>query len=117
MEKERDQCIQNFLEMHKICLPIRFFHAGSDELFVGRAGYLCGAMLLNRKLGSPVIPPGVTKPLFDTIVESGKQYSQHYRSRSPLMYAYYETEYLGEWVLYMYIIAAGALAKAAFVFR
>lgn len=82
--------------MHKICLPISFFQAGSDELFVGRAGYLCGAMLLNMKFGRPVVPKEITKPLFDTIVESGKQYSRHYHSRSPLMYAYYGTEYLGE---------------------
>ena len=81
--------------MHKICLPINFFRAGSDELFVGRAGYLCGALLLNCKLGRQVVPREVTEPLFNTIIESGKRYSNHYSSRSPLMYAYYGTEYLG----------------------
>ena len=36
------------------CLPIDFLRCGSDELFVGRAGYLCGAMNLHKKLGRKV---------------------------------------------------------------
>lgn len=74
---------------------MNFFRPGSDELFVGRAGYLCGSLLLNKKLGRTVVPSEVTRPLFDAIIESGRQYSQSHRSRSPLMYSYYRTEYLG----------------------
>ena len=36
------------------CSPIDFLRCGSDELFVGRAGYLCGAMNLHKKLGRQV---------------------------------------------------------------
>ncbi|XP_068696330.1 lanC-like protein 3 [Montipora foliosa] len=93
--QEANQCIQKFLEMGKICRPVTFYRPGSDELFVGRAGYLCGSLLLNKKLGRTVIPVEITRPLFDAIIESGQHYSQRHKSRSPLMYSYYKTEYLG----------------------
>ena len=82
--------------MGNICRPINFFPPGSDELFVGRAGYLCGSLILNKKLGRTVVSSAVTRPLFDAIIVSGQQYSQRHRSKSPLMYSYYRTEYLGK---------------------
>lgn len=94
-QQEADYCIQKFLEMGNICRPINFFPPGSDELFVGRAGYLCGSLILNKKLGRTVVSSEVTRPLFDAIIVSGQQYSQRHRSKSPLMYSYYRTEYLG----------------------
>jgi len=48
-----------------MCRPLHFFRPGSDELFVGRAGYLCGSLLLNKKIGRTVVPLEVTRPLFD----------------------------------------------------
>ncbi|XP_029180471.2 lanC-like protein 3 [Acropora millepora] len=93
--QEADQCIKKFLEMGKICQPLNFFRPGSDELFVGRAGYLCGSLLLNKKLGRTVVPLDMTRPLFDAIIESGQHYAQRHQSQSPLMYSYYRTEYLG----------------------
>ena len=92
---EAEQYIQKFLEMGNICQPLNFFRPGSDELFVGRAGYLCGSLLLNKKLGRTVVPSEVTRTLFDAIMQSGQQYSRSHHSRSPLMYSYYRTEYLG----------------------
>ena len=86
--------------MGNICRPANFFRPGSDELFVGRAGYLCGSLLLNRKLGRNVVPSGVTRSLFDAIIESGRQYSQKHHSKSPLMYSYYRTEYLGKYIVH-----------------
>ena len=93
--QETEQCIQKFLTMGDICQPVNFFRPGSDELFVGRAGYLCGSLLLNKKFGRTLVPAEVTRPLFDAIIESGQQYSRSHRSKSPLMYSYYRTEYLG----------------------
>lgn len=104
-QQEADYCIQKFLEMGNICHPINFFQPGSDELFVGRAGYLCGSLILNKKLGRTVVSSEVTRPIFDAIIVSGQQYSQRHRSKSPLMYSYYRTEYLGkcwvQWGLYL----------------
>ena len=42
---------RNYLSLSAVCQPVDFLSCGSDELFVGRAGYLCGALLLNRKCG------------------------------------------------------------------
>lgn len=75
-------------------LAVRFLKCGSDELFVGRAGYLCGALILNKKLGQ-VIPSESLKSVCASIVQSGRDYSRRHNSPCPLMYAYYDTEYLG----------------------
>ena len=46
--------LNRFVEFAKICKPVNFLRCGSDELFVGRAGYLCGVMNLHKKLGRKV---------------------------------------------------------------
>lgn len=40
--------------MADFCSPVKFLDCGSDELFVGRAGYLTGLLYLNSKLGIEV---------------------------------------------------------------
>lgn len=76
------------------CLPIDFLRCGSDELFVGRAGYLCGAMNLHKKLGRKVVSDDLIKKLCSVIIQSGQRYVGK-KPHMPLMYAYYKTEYLG----------------------
>lgn len=68
---------------------------GGDELFVGRAGYLCGILNLRLKLGLEIINDKVVEQIIRVLYESGAKHSQHHRSPSPLMYSYYDTEYLG----------------------
>ncbi|KAK3741810.1 hypothetical protein QZH41_010444 [Actinostola sp. cb2023] len=94
-QKERDEFYRSFLDMHHICKPANFFPYGSDELLIGRAGYLCGALELNRRLKPQTVPQEVINPVIDSIVHSGQQYAHRHKSASPLMYAYYDTEYLG----------------------
>ena len=43
-----------YAHFYKECLNPNFYPHGSDELFVGRAGYLCGVFLLQKKLGIKV---------------------------------------------------------------
>ena len=43
-----------YLELASIVLPRDFLRSGSDELFVGRAGYLCGLLMLSRQYGDKV---------------------------------------------------------------
>lgn len=50
-----DKFAKKYAALYDICLPPKFLRCGSDELFVGRAGYLCGALNLNKKLGKQVI--------------------------------------------------------------
>ncbi|XP_037676707.1 lanC-like protein 3 [Choloepus didactylus] len=44
------QPLGKFRALSAVCVPISFLECGSDELFVGRAGYLCAALVLKQKL-------------------------------------------------------------------
>lgn len=46
--------LTKFRNLWKICSPINFLECGSDELFVGRAVYLCAALVQKQKLGIEV---------------------------------------------------------------
>lgn len=78
------------------CKPIDFFKHGGDELFVGRTGYLYGVLWLEKMFGKKVIDDKHVIDLCSTIVESGRRYSKRNKSLFPLMYSYYNTEYLGK---------------------
>ncbi|XP_034610480.1 lanC-like protein 3 [Trachemys scripta elegans] len=84
-----------FRELSQICAPVTFLECGSDELFVGRAGYLCAALVLKQKLGMEMLTPVQIRSICQAILESGKQYAVKKRKPCPLMYSYYGTEYLG----------------------
>jgi len=94
---------------HQLCqdLTIKFHSAckdflapdplgcGSDEMLVGRAGYLSGALWLHRTLGTPVLSEKDLDSLCDVMVDVGRKYSRETCSPCPLMYQYHNTEYLG----------------------
>lgn len=91
MQKE----LREFEKGFEACKPINFNKYGSDELLVGRAGFLSGIYWLNQTLRSK---PFTSEPIIEiceSIVQSGRQYSQANRSHFPLMYAYHRSEYLG----------------------
>ena len=44
-------CAQKYVGLAGMLKAVDFFRMGSDELFVGRAGYLCGALLLKKHYG------------------------------------------------------------------
>ena len=46
---------KKYQQLANPCKALNFMKNGSDELFVGRAGYLCGALLLNNAYGKQVI--------------------------------------------------------------
>ena len=50
-ESKADKLNKQYLSLSSACQDVSFLSCGSDELFVGRAGYLCGAQLLNRQFG------------------------------------------------------------------
>jgi Lanthionine synthetase C-like protein len=78
------------------CLKINFLPSGSDELFVGRAGYVMGVLWLRKTLQQPVIADKDLMAICSTIVQSGRAYAKQHKSPCPLMYSYHSTEYLGE---------------------
>lgn len=48
------QPLGKFRALCAVCVPVSFLECGSDELFVGRAGYLCAALVLKQKLAQEV---------------------------------------------------------------
>ncbi|KAJ1528766.1 hypothetical protein ONE63_007153 [Megalurothrips usitatus] len=90
---------QHFCQLYKslssLCIPVDFLPCGGDELLVGRAGYLCGALWLHKVFGTPIVPIPELHKVCQSIITSGRNYAQRTKSQSPLMFAYYSTEYLG----------------------
>ncbi|ESO94854.1 hypothetical protein LOTGIDRAFT_215378 [Lottia gigantea] len=92
--KNRDHLIQQFAKYSTECLKLNYMKDGSDELFVGRAGYLCALFTIRKHTGCPV-KDSVVKAICDTIIQSGRNYSQQRGLKIPLMYAYYKAECIG----------------------
>ncbi|KAL0128782.1 hypothetical protein PUN28_003879 [Cardiocondyla obscurior] len=90
-----NELINRYIAAGVRCKEVDFLKCGSDEFFVGRAGYLYGALWLNRTMKKTVISLDVMHEISRTIIASGKTYAQVRNSPCPLMYAYYGTEYLG----------------------
>ena len=90
--------VQQFLEMGQLLQPNQtLLRHGANELFVGRAGYLCMARWMEKMLGKCVLSSNLAEVLFNTIVTEGRSYSREHRSlQSPLMYSYYGAECLGK---------------------
>lgn len=94
-DKERSDFFRNlYYEAANTCKELRFLDCGSDELFVGRAGYLLGAMWMARELDSNV-PLQDLHEISRVMIASGREYASRHQCPSPLMYAYYGVEYYG----------------------
>ncbi|XP_011859511.1 PREDICTED: lanC-like protein 3 homolog [Vollenhovia emeryi] len=89
------ELIKRYIAMGERCKEVNFLKCGSDEVFVGRSGYLYGALWLNRMMERIVVPLDIMHEIARTIIASGKTYVQVHNTPCPLMYAYYGTEYLG----------------------
>ena len=67
--------------------------------FLGRAGYISGAIWLKSIFQQDFMDLSHLFPICDAMVQSGKEYVQRKCNQRqklpPLMYSYYETEYLG----------------------
>lgn len=48
------ECVKKFQSLSTECLKPNFLQCGSNELFVGRAGYLCGMLAIEKMLQSKV---------------------------------------------------------------
>ncbi|VDK71233.1 unnamed protein product [Onchocerca ochengi] len=68
---------------------------GADEMLVGRAGFLAAVLTLRMRLHHEIISNLRLKKVVDSIIDSGRSYAKRHGSRAPLMYRYYNVEYLG----------------------
>lgn len=87
--------LQLFGNGFEICKPLNFNQNGSDELLVGRAGFLSGVYWLNRAIKPSPFDDELILEICQSMVDSGRQYGKEKRSTFPLMYQYHGTEYLG----------------------
>ncbi|XP_069178078.1 lanC-like protein 3 [Procambarus clarkii] len=92
--KESEKYISEFSQLAAILTPLNWYSRGGDEFLVGRSGYLAGVLWLRSELNHDVLGESAVNALLDAMVESGQNYASH-KSRIPLMYQYYGTEYLG----------------------
>ncbi|CAJ0601100.1 unnamed protein product [Cylicocyclus nassatus] len=67
----------------------------SDEMLVGRAGYLSGVMWIRTTIDSSLVSNDCVQKVLSAMLRSGRNYSMQRRSPCPLMYDYHGTEYLG----------------------
>jgi hypothetical protein len=90
-----DHYLKAYIDSAANCKPLNFLRCGGDELFVGRAGYLSGVLWLEKVFGKGTFPAKDVNELCRCIVQSGRNHAQHYKSPCPLMFSYYDVEYLG----------------------
>lgn len=87
--------LKMYMSLYPHYLSPKFLKCGGDEFFVGRSGYLAGALWMSRELKTPIFSNEELYKICDMIVASGREYSMKHKSPCPLMYHYYNTEYLG----------------------
>lgn len=93
--------LSKFSSLAQQLVPVQVHRNGSDEMFVGRSGYLSAALWLksiDERLD--VVPRDMLFKICNSIIASGRQYAKSRRNNKdqpspPLMYSYHQTEYLG----------------------
>ncbi|XP_031826253.1 glutathione S-transferase LANCL1 isoform X2 [Nomia melanderi] len=66
-----------------------------NELLQGRVGYLFSLLFLNSHISPPPIEDKLIKQVIAIIIQSGNMYSASTKYKTPLMYAWHDSEYLG----------------------
>uniref|UniRef100_A0A2A4JDW0 LanC-like protein 3 homolog n=1 Tax=Heliothis virescens TaxID=7102 RepID=A0A2A4JDW0_HELVI len=94
-DEHSSDMLKTYKSLYTQYMNPKFLKCGGDEFFVGRAGYLAGSLWMSRELQIPVLTNDELYKLCDVIVASGRDYSMRHQSPCPLMYHYYNTEYLG----------------------
>ncbi|OIV97507.1 hypothetical protein TanjilG_11031 [Lupinus angustifolius] len=95
---KRDMFLGQFIEVAKErALPIGPEEGGfgmSYDLLYGRAGFLWGALYLNKYLGEDTIPNEILMPIIDAVFAGGRAGASDIKD-CPLMYRWHGTRYLG----------------------
>ncbi|PIK45712.1 putative lanC-like protein 3-like isoform X5 [Apostichopus japonicus] len=93
------QLLKSYGDLKKICNPPfqyqDYLRCGSDEVLLGRAGYLCGVHTIGKEFSEQVLDEQSINEICMTIVEVGRQTAKKLSSASPLMYQYHNTQSLG----------------------
>ncbi|XP_015603039.1 uncharacterized protein LOC107271495 [Cephus cinctus] len=66
-----------------------------DELLYGRSGYLFTILYVNSHISPAPFDGDFIRKVIASIIKSGRKYSAATRCESPIMYSWYDKEYLG----------------------
>ncbi|QCD98640.1 lanC-like protein GCL1 isoform X2 [Vigna unguiculata] len=96
--RKRDLFLALFIEVAKEkALPVGPEEGGfgmSYDLMYGRAGFLWGALFLNKHLGEEAVPKDILVPIIDAVLAGGRAGASDIKE-CPLMYRWHGTRYLG----------------------
>ncbi|XP_047996476.1 lanC-like protein 3 homolog [Leguminivora glycinivorella] len=117
-DKSYNDMLTNYRQFYNTLLNPNFLKCGGDEFFVGRSGYLAGALWIASEMKTLVLSSEEMHNICKVIVDSGREYAKKHRSPCPLMYHYYGTEYLGaahgiSFILQMLLSVPGFLESDA----
>ncbi|KAG7177833.1 LanC-like protein 3-like [Homarus americanus] len=91
--KESEKYASEFSHLAAHLIPVNWYSHGGDEFLVGRAGYLAGLIWLQSELKRDILPEPAVSAILDAMIESGQKYAHDHKSRIPLMYQYYKTDF------------------------
>ncbi len=96
-------------------------HSNPDEHLYGRAGYLYTLMFLRKELGHNIIDTQLITEIFEAMIKSGEKYAGKTGSKSPLMYRWHDSEYMGaahgvSGIVYLLLKVKFLLEKKIFFF-
>lgn len=88
-----------------------------DELLYGRVGYLSGLLFLRKHIATTAVSSDLIRAVICSVLASGQRLSAQKRTRSPLMYQWHESYYLGaahglSGILYMLLQVRAQLSDA-----
>uniref|UniRef100_A0AC35F0E2 Uncharacterized protein n=1 Tax=Panagrolaimus sp. PS1159 TaxID=55785 RepID=A0AC35F0E2_9BILA len=66
-----------------------------DEILNGKAGFLAGILTLKIEANQNVLNENDIRRILKALIKSGREYARTNKSKSPLMYEWHESEYLG----------------------
>lgn len=66
-----------------------------DELLYGRVGYLFSLLFLNKHISPPPVEDELIRQIVTATIKSGNSYAASRKYKTPLMYAWHDSEYLG----------------------
>lgn len=66
-----------------------------DELLYGRVGYLYALLYVRKHVSPTAVDDGLIRNVVQAVLSSGQQLSAEEKSRSPLMYQWHDSFYLG----------------------
>ncbi|XP_075265956.1 glutathione S-transferase LANCL1-like [Convolutriloba macropyga] len=67
----------------------------ASELLYGQAGWIFGALLLNKRFGDETVPPSVILTVVEATLENGRMMSSELGIDCPLFYTWHDRPYLG----------------------